>query len=319
MQLPSLSVLIPCYNGLPFVLDAVRSVLGQWEAGVECVVVDDGSKDGSAAALGSVSDKIKLIAQANAGPAAARNRALAESTGELIVWFDADDLLVPDTLALRRKAFADDPALEMLVGVNEIFNVDTGERYCSPPQAACDEHYLINGLLARRHLPHLNAITFRRSALDRIGAFDANLPTAEDYDLWLRAWSRLRWRFVNTIASQQREGSYESATRRRGMISKYRDAEKVLTKNRPMLREVLGSDLPWRKAFASWAMDVALLLLKNGQHKEARYWSLRAIATRGVGVEARAYKYLLEGSLPSWLYNRLRSVSRSAARAAWEG
>jgi hypothetical protein len=154
--------------------------------------------------------------------------------------------------------------------------------------------------------------------LDRIGAFDAKLPTAEDYDLWLRAWSRLRWRFVDSIFSKQRQGSYESATRRRGMISKYRDAEKVLTKNRPLLREVLGSDLPWRRAYANWATDFALLLLKNGQHREARYWSFRAIAKMGVGVEARTYKYLLEGLLPSWLYNGLRSVGRSAARAALE-
>jgi hypothetical protein len=306
VHLPSLSILIPCYNGLPFVLDAVESVVAQADEGVECVVVDDGSTDGSADALERrFGDHIRVVRQANGGPSVARNRALEESRGDLVIWFDADDLLTPDTLRLRRQAFADSPALEMLLGVNEIFYMQTGERQRSPAKDACDEHYLVRGLLARRNLPHLNVITFRRSALARVGGFDPQFPISQDYDLWLRAWSCLHWRFVDVVLAYQREGSYERVTQRRGKIFNYRDTGKVLLKNRRLMQDSLGSEAPWRRAYASFATDFALHLLTRGFRWEASIWAGRACWLLGPRVESRALKYLLEATLSPRCYSAL--------------
>jgi glycosyltransferase involved in cell wall biosynthesis len=309
-MLPSISILIPCYNGLPFVLEAVESVLAQATDGVECVVVDDGSSDGSADVLvGRFGNSIRLVRQANGGASAARNRALAESRGELVVWFDADDLLAPDTLTERRRVFTMDAGLEMLVGQVEIFDMETGQREVSP-KPPCDEHYLVSGLLARKNLPHLNVMTFRRSALSRLELFDSQFPVSQDYDLWIRAWATLHWRFTPRIFSYQRTGVFASLTRREGKILSYLDTGKVLRKNRRFLRSVLNSDLPWRRAYSDWALDLALHLLAHGRRTEAAGWVLRALATAAPRVEGRALKYLLEAVLPSPLYAALRGASR---------
>ena len=99
MASATLSVIIPLYNKEREIGDTVRSVLAQTLQPAEIVVVDDGSTDGSADIVrGIASPLIKLVTQANAGECAARNRAIAESTGDYIALLDADDTWEPGFL-----------------------------------------------------------------------------------------------------------------------------------------------------------------------------------------------------------------------------
>ena len=100
MTAPLVSVLIPCFNGRPFIAETLRSVMAQTYRPLEVIVVDDGSTDGSGDEVLQFAD-VKLIRQENAGAAAARNAALAHSHGELIQYLDADDLLSPNKIALQ--------------------------------------------------------------------------------------------------------------------------------------------------------------------------------------------------------------------------
>jgi len=95
----TISVIIPLYNKQREIGDTLRSVLAQTLQPTEIVVVDDGSTDGSAGAVRAIaSPLVKLVTQANAGVCAARNRAIAESTGDLIALLDADDTWEPGFL-----------------------------------------------------------------------------------------------------------------------------------------------------------------------------------------------------------------------------
>ena len=96
MASATISVIIPLYNKEREIGDTLRSVLAQTLQPTEIVVVDDGSTDGSAGAVRAIaSPLVKLVTQANAGVCAARNRAIAESTGDLIALLDADDTWEP--------------------------------------------------------------------------------------------------------------------------------------------------------------------------------------------------------------------------------
>ena len=97
---PGFSVVVPLYNKRAFVRDSIEAALAQDWNDFEIIVVDDGSTDGSVAALGNLDDpRLRLIEQANAGPGAARNRGIAEARCEWIAFLDADDLWYPDHLA----------------------------------------------------------------------------------------------------------------------------------------------------------------------------------------------------------------------------
>lgn len=299
--LPSVSVIIPCYNVRQFVCGAVQSVLDQADADVECIVIDDGSTDGSGDAVeAQFGGRIRLIRQKNQGVAVARSRGFEESRSELIIWLDSDDMLEPGTLAARRAAFRDDPTLQLLVGQVRIVDVDTGEEHVSPGR--CNADYLASDLVMRTNLPHSNILTWRRDAVGALGLYDSSLHIVDDYDLWLRAWPALKWRFVPQIQSMQRNGSFPSLTKSRTKIFHYEQIGKALVKNRANIDAATGSARAWKRGYAHYAADMALIHLREQEAAEARRWAICAIKMAGGSVEPRVFRYLLEALLPQSVY-----------------
>jgi glycosyltransferase involved in cell wall biosynthesis len=99
ISLPTISVVIPCYNGATFLRATLDSVLAQTLLPVEVIVVDDGSTDESAAIADSYGSPVRVIRQPNQGESVARNRGMDEAVGEWIAFCDADDLWLPEKLA----------------------------------------------------------------------------------------------------------------------------------------------------------------------------------------------------------------------------
>lgn len=97
---PTFSIVIPLYNKAEYICKTIDSVLEQNYFDFEIVVVDDGSTDNSYQLVADKydSNKVRLIQQKNAGPAAARNTGVRHSNGEWILFLDADDTLLPNAL-----------------------------------------------------------------------------------------------------------------------------------------------------------------------------------------------------------------------------
>ena len=100
---PKISVIMSVYNGLPFLKEAIESILKQTYKNFEFIIVDDGSKDKSWQHLKSLKDaRIKLIKnKKNLGLAASLNKALKEVQGDFIARMDADDVSKPERLATQ--------------------------------------------------------------------------------------------------------------------------------------------------------------------------------------------------------------------------
>jgi glycosyltransferase involved in cell wall biosynthesis len=93
------SVIVPVFNKRHYILRCLDSIARQTFRDWEAIVVDDGSTDGGGDVAASYPDgRFRLIRQVNAGPGAARNRALAEAGGEYVAFLDADDLWLPEYL-----------------------------------------------------------------------------------------------------------------------------------------------------------------------------------------------------------------------------
>lgn len=94
------SIIIPLYNKAPYIKKALETVCSQTYQDWECIIMDDGSTDGSGElakqVISELSDsRFRLLSQANAGVAAARNNAVKQSSGELLCFLDADDWWEP--------------------------------------------------------------------------------------------------------------------------------------------------------------------------------------------------------------------------------
>lgn len=97
-QVPSLSVIIPNHNYAAYVGSAIRSALDIRWPGVEVIVVDDGSTDNSLEIINEFADEITIISQANAGQMASCVNGFRQSSGDVIIFLDSDDVLHSDVM-----------------------------------------------------------------------------------------------------------------------------------------------------------------------------------------------------------------------------
>jgi glycosyltransferase involved in cell wall biosynthesis len=175
------SVVIPVFEGERFLAEAVESVLAQTLPPGEVIVVDDGSSDRSAAVAESFGAAVRVIRTPHRGVSAARNTGVADSTGELIGFLDADDLMKPDRLERQAAVLAERPELDLVLGRAEIVAEDGAElpeviTATPAPMAGDRESY------------YAMTVLVRRKAFDRVGPFDPELRLAQDGDWLMRAF-----------------------------------------------------------------------------------------------------------------------------------
>jgi glycosyltransferase involved in cell wall biosynthesis len=182
---PRVTVLMTVFNGERHLREAVDSVLGQSFRDFELLIIDDGSTDGTAALLTTISDpRVRRTRHAeNVGLMRSLNHGLALARGELIARHDADDVSEPDRLA-RQVAFLDANPSVALVGA--------WYRKIDESGASLGERTLPVGHDQIRWALHFycpfvhSAVVFRTSAVRDAGGYDEALTFAEDYDLWSR-------------------------------------------------------------------------------------------------------------------------------------
>lgn len=171
----STSLVIPLHQGRRFIAEAIASVLAQEERPTEILVVDDGSTDGG----GEIARRhpgVDVLEQACGGPAAARNRGIACSTGDLIAFLDQDDLLRPSALRRHREALEANPDAGLSV-CGQRFDLLAGE---TRPSWQRPE------LLGREQVTWTpSCVCARRSVFEVVGPFDESLEAASDLD-WFR-------------------------------------------------------------------------------------------------------------------------------------
>jgi len=111
---PLFTIGMPVYNAMPYLQEAVESVLRQTHPHFELLIVNDGSRDGSLEYLRSLKDpRIRIVSQENRGLTATLNRMLEEASASWLVRLDADDVACPERLALVAGALERHPAAGM--------------------------------------------------------------------------------------------------------------------------------------------------------------------------------------------------------------
>jgi len=167
----------------------------------DITVVDDGSKDGSAAVIESIPG-VRLIRQENRGEGGARNRGIAESGGELMVFLDADDRLLPDCLRVGVEALATRPDHGFVFGFSQPIGAD-GQPGPVPEYAPYTGASFASFLAGRGMVPPGVAM-FRRVAVQSAGGFRVGMKLAADHEFYLRVAQRYPIYCHNQIVAEYR-------------------------------------------------------------------------------------------------------------------
>jgi glycosyltransferase involved in cell wall biosynthesis len=207
---PLVSTIVPVYNAAPFLAAAIDSALAQTLADQEIIIVDDGSSDAS----GAIADRyaaqhpgqIIVIHQANGGICAARNAAIAIARGRLLAMLDADDIWLPQHLAVCAQVFAQRAAVG-LVHAN-IERIDTQGNTFEVVKRYWDrvgDDAFAAFFLRREHIS-LTTVVVRRDLVDSLDGFDLafNRLGAEDRDLWLRCAAVAPMVFIDEVHARYR-------------------------------------------------------------------------------------------------------------------
>ena len=211
-QLQLVSVIFLCHNHLPYVRQAIQSVLAQSYPHIELIVVDDGSTDGSKEMIHELatSHQFQFIDIPRAiGNCAAFNRGFNASKGEFLIDLAADDELFPE---------------RVLKGINTFLKTDAGVTFCDVLNV--DEHDIELGThfqrdekgnlleevptgdiyseLIKRYFISPPGMMMKREVLDELNGYDESL-SYEDFDFWIRSSRNWSYAYSDEVLVKKRK------------------------------------------------------------------------------------------------------------------
>jgi len=307
------SVIIPAYNAEKFLAECIDSVLAQAWAPLEVIVVDDGSTDGTGEVCRRYGDRIRYVRQENSGNCSSpRNHGLRVSSGSLVAFFDADDVMSPDRITSQVDFLKRHPEAVAVLSDYRNFTVADGPagnshfETCPILRRSCGfdtggQEIALDGATFRWILPQENfssacAPMYRREVLLQAGGYDESLRASEDFDLNYRIALHGVWGILNRVGFMRRlhdmNMSWDSP---RIVEYKIRSRRKLLEmESAPRQRAVL------RRALSELHRAAAFFRARSGLGS----WS----------GELAASMWLQRIPTPGWLADVLRCVRYSWLR-----
>lgn len=175
---PIVSVVIPAYNMEAFIAETLDSVLASDYPNFEVVVVDDGSSDNSyaiAQGYAKRDKRVRVLRKENGGVSSARNMAISQARGELILPVDSDNIIEPTLISKAVKRLTSSSDIKVVVPTSDFFGEKTGI-WRLPP-------FNLN-LLARKNIMD-NCALYRKSEWQRVGGYCEQIVTREDWAFWI--------------------------------------------------------------------------------------------------------------------------------------
>jgi GT2 family glycosyltransferase len=311
-----LSVVMPTFNGERYLVAALESVLGQRGDGVELVVVDDGSTDGTVEIVERLTRGFptRVLRPGRLGSwVAASNLGLREARGAWACFLHQDDLWLPGRLARVR---AELPSARGAIVLHDARFVDPsgqplGDWTCPLPPGDVAPGVFLERLLTQNFIA-IPSPTFHRATALEHGGLDERLWLSADWDLWLRLGAAGPVRFLpEALAAFRLHPDSQTASRPAG--AREWEGQLATVLERHLARWPATGGLRRgveRTAWASVAVNSTLAAAARGAPVA---WGPLALRLLGLGPLG-GYRYLRDSRLVERVGARLR-LRRSLARA----
>ena len=203
MEVPRISVIVPCLNQGKFLGQALESIFAQDYPNLEVIVADGGSTDGSIETIKSHQDRIACWKSTpDGGQSAAINWGVGQSTGEIVCWLNSDDLFCDGALRRVGEAASSHPECGLYIGNGLVSDETTGlvRVYCPHPLSFNRQVLRFGGPYV-----HQPSTFFRRAAWTQAGGLDEALNFCMDWDVLIRASATARVLLINEHLAITRE------------------------------------------------------------------------------------------------------------------
>jgi len=201
-DLPKISLITPCLNQEKFIERTILSVLNQDYPNLEYIFVDGGSTDGTLEILKKYADKIIITSQKDSGQTEAINKGIRKSTGDVLAYLNADDLLCPGALDKVGSTFKKENCL-WLTGHCIVIN-ETGKEVRT--FISKYKNFFLRFFRTFSFLVILNYISqpstfYRRQIIKKAGEYSENWDYSMDYDYWLRIAKIFKLTYIDSDLS----------------------------------------------------------------------------------------------------------------------
>ncbi len=306
---PVVSIVIPVRDRCELLRETLDAAFAQTFRDHEVVVVDDGSTDGTAESIAAHGDRVRLMRGARRGVAAARNRAIEQSTGRYVAFLDSDDLWLPEKLEMQVARLDDDANLAMVftdyltfetLADGERRRVETMEHRGAVDFAA----------LFRKNFVGASTVVVRREVFADVGPFDTSLARGSDFEMWLRiARHHVIAQIPRILVEYRRHDASLSGTDVEGVLWTYRDVTERWMRRDPEVLDHVG--LTRREYEASFYRRLAERNERFGRTDAAAEHARRAIALGNEAADVAPTRSEARASQQAALQARTRSDSNA--------
>jgi len=264
------SIVTPSFNQAPYLEATIQSVLSQDYPGVEYIVIDGASSDGSAEIIKKYENHLAYwVSEKDNGQADAINKGLAHAKGDILAWLNSDDYYLPDTISAAVKVF--DENLDVVMTYGDMLAVDA---YGKTINVLKYKQLTLEDLLCFQIIGQ-PAVFFRREAYEKISGLDTTFHFLLDHHLWIRIAQQGKILHVPQIWAAAR---YHAEAKNSAKAAEFgREAFRILDwgKSQPELSSAISS--VERRARASAHRVDARYLLDGGQSFPALKAWMRAL------------------------------------------
>ena len=270
---PLVSVVVPAYNARRTVRATIASIEAQTVEDIEIVLVDDGSTDDTASvAAASGARGLRVITQANAGHAAARNTGIAAARGKYIAFLDADDLWFPQKLERQLAVIRRGPDVRAVQSGAARVDEDLNVLWVEACRVSQDPLW---DTLRFRNMPALmSTLLVEKTLLEDVGGFDASLVILQDWDLAIRLAERGQFHSLPEVLAAYRFYPHsQSGSLDIHIEPGFRVLEKVFTD--PNLPPAVRARR--RAVYGRFYAMLSGGAVRVGRYRDAVSWGVRAL------------------------------------------
>ncbi len=307
---PLVSVIIPVYDRIQYVGEAISSVLAQSYENHEIIVVDDGSRVDIKNCLAAYRDKVKFISQPHKGPSAARNTGVNAAAGKYIAFLDDDDFFEPDKLLNQVNLLENHPDAGFSYS-GYFFLKKNKKKLIIPKEKELPEERFVESYFQHIDIT-MPSLLVRREFFLQAGLFDENIIYNEDVDIWMRMAIKHPVKYSPYPSASVRLHSESLSHKNPLMFKGLIEILESLLKQNSELKKKLGEKADKKIAYLYYSLGWSYLAQNEKRNSMNNFMLYRALKYRKHSkLWMDVLIYILDRTphlAVSWIYSRLVGI-----------